>query len=137
MKIADFVDATIVSRTKSRLAVLFQSSSRGGTHPALLRRDQTSIPSGPRGLRDEIAPQMTERMTTSAVNLPWFYWVIDTHRLKCMRFATETSPRVVARMERSEIRETARRFPGLRCAPSGLREDRGYPGFLAVTIQEA
>jgi hypothetical protein len=29
-------------------------------------------------------------MTTSAVNLPRFYWVIDTHRLKCMRFATET-----------------------------------------------
>jgi len=36
-------------------------------------------------------------MTTSAVNLPWFYWVIDTHRLKCMRFATET------RLARAEL----------------------------------
>src|SRR5712692_5690772 len=34
---------------------------------------------------------MTGRMTMSAVNLPWFYWVIVTHRHKCMRFATETS----------------------------------------------
>src|SRR6266849_5327409 len=32
------VDATIVSQTKSRLAVSLQSSSRGGTPPALLRR---------------------------------------------------------------------------------------------------
>ena len=30
-------------------------------------------------------------MTTSSVNLPRFYWVIDTHRHKCMRFATETN----------------------------------------------
>src|SRR5216684_180618 len=34
---------------------------------------------------------MTGRMTMSAVNLPWFYLVIVTHRHKCMRFATETS----------------------------------------------
>src|SRR5216684_3113485 len=34
---------------------------------------------------------MTGRMTTSDANLPWFYWVIDTHWHKCMRFATETA----------------------------------------------
>src|SRR6266849_9530760 len=41
---------------------------------------------------------MTGRMTTSDANLPWFYWVIDTHWHKCMRFATETSLGVTGRI---------------------------------------
>jgi hypothetical protein len=58
--------------------------------PSLKRHNQ-AFGRAPDLFATKIAPQMTGRMTTSAVNLPRFYWVIDTHRLKCLRFATETS----------------------------------------------
>src|ERR1700680_3550788 len=83
------VDGPIITQTKSRLTISLRFFVCSGKRPPQVV--VATISSNGHFVKSRRkSRQNTERTSTSAVSLPRFYWGTDTHRRKCMSFATET-----------------------------------------------